>query len=123
MDVIRDLSGNNLNLVLEKVDGTLRTLLGSASTVMQSQSIEAPNIRKIFVANGRVSSGIGDAIVHIDVSLDNIVWINSVVELVLSLSTTVSGVTNFIDNPWRFVRARITAISGTNPIITVKVFT
>lgn len=62
-------------------------------------------------------TGAISATVAIDVSNDNTNWINAGT---ITLSGTTSATDGFTtDSPWKYIRARVTAISGTGATATV----
>lgn len=79
---------------------------------------DSPNATYQAVVSG---TGAVTATVVIDVSNDNINWLDTVMGTI-TLSGTTSDSDGFTTNaPWKYVRARVTAISGTGA--TVQVYT
>lgn len=73
--------------------------------------------KKVFQAYGNTSAGAGAATIVIEGSIfgTNYVTLGTIS---LTLGTTVTSDGFAIDAPWPFVRARISAISGTNASVT-----
>jgi hypothetical protein len=66
-----------------------------------------------------VGTGAVTATVVLDVSNDGVYWVSTVLGTI-TLSGTTSSSDGFTTTaPWKFVRARVTAISGTNAIVQV----
>lgn len=66
-----------------------------------------------------VGTGAVTATVVIDVSNDGVYWCSTVMGTI-SLSGTTSSSDGFVsDAPWKYVRARVTAISGTGATVQV----
>lgn len=79
---------------------------------------DSPNATYQAVVSG---TGAVTATVVIDVSNDNANWLDTVMGTI-TLSGTTSDSDGFTTNaPWKYVRARVTAISGTGA--TVQVYT
>ena len=83
-------------------------------------SHEPWNHKRTFHADGIVSAATGSATIAIEVSNtddpDTFVVGGTIT---LSLTTTISGDGFTTDAPWRFVRANVTAISGTDATVNV----
>jgi len=72
--------------------------------------------RRTFQADGITSAGAGTADVDIEVSNDNINWFQlGQISLVLSTTAATDGFNS--DAPWRYIRARITTITGTDATV------
>ena len=71
-----------------------------------------------FQASGATSAGAGAATVKIQVSNDGTNWVDlGTITLTLSSTSSSDGFAAFA--AWAYVRANITAISGTNAAVTV----
>lgn len=93
------------------LSGAIATGAGSAFGPFESDS-------STFQATGTTSTGDGDATIKIQVSNDNSNWIDlGTISLTLSTSAATDGFAALA--PWAYVRANVTAISGTNAAVTV----
>jgi hypothetical protein len=93
--------------------------MGSGITTTTTSEVHRPNGAKAsFQANGTTSTGAGAATVKIQGSLDNSIWID-LGTITLTLATTESGDGFAINAPWEYVRANVTAISGTDASVDV----
>lgn len=74
--------------------------------------------KRTYQAYGNTSAGAGSSTIDIEVSLDGTAWIvQRTITLTLGVAVTTDGYTT--DAPWRFTRANVTAISGTNAKVSV----
>lgn len=82
--------------------------------------------RRSFQARGTTSAGAGAA--SIDIQVTNVAvptessdaqWLTAMT-ISLTLGTTETCDGNGIDRPWRWVRAKVASISGTNASVTVE---
>jgi len=88
-------------------------------TTSTSILIQPWNGRMTFQANGATSAGAGTATILIEASLDNTNFI-LLGTLTLSWTNPALGSDGIaIDAPWQFIRARITALTGTDATINV----
>jgi len=72
-----------------------------------------------FQATGVTTAGAGSATVKIQVSNDETAWLDlGTITLTLSTSAASDGFSTIA--PWAFVRANLTAISGTGASVTVS---
>jgi hypothetical protein len=78
--------------------------------------------RMTFQASGTTTAGAGAATVKIQVSNDGANWLD-LGTISLTLSTTSSSDGFAAEAPWQFVRANITAISGTGASVNVQMST
>src|SRR3972149_3373366 len=68
---------------------------------------------RTFQASGSTSAGVGAAAVKIQVSNDNVNWILiGTISLTLGVAVTTDGFAS--DAAWRYVRANVDSISGTD---------
>ena len=97
---------------------TAATATGAGSTMPRAAG------QSSILGYGITSAGAGAATVAIEVSNDGTNWKTSGT-LTLKLATTVTTDTNtdthLIDAAWAYVRANVTAISGTNAAVTVTI--
>lgn len=83
-------------------------------------SIQPWSNNKVFQATGSVTAGAGSATVLIQGSLDGSTW-----ETIDTLTVTITNSTGLysdfgaVNQAWPYMRARITAIAGTNATINV----
>ncbi len=94
-------------------------ILTDSITTDTSDSIKGWTGRMTFQAHGLVSASTGAATILIEGSLDDSQFL-LLGTLTLALTTAASSDGIAVDAPWRFMRARISAISGTDA--TVQVF-
>lgn len=95
-------------------------LSGATATGAGSAFGPFENDTATFQASGATSSGAGAATVKIQVSNDGTNWID-IGEISLTLATTASSDGFAAYAPWAYVRANITAISGTGASVTVTI--
>lgn len=96
----------------------------AAIATSTSPSIKPWGAKRTFYANGTTSAGVGAATILIEVSdvdsASNGDWITAAtITLTLGTTTTSDGFAS--DAAWRFVRSRITAISGTDATVNIYV--
>jgi len=94
------------------------SLLTAATTTETGDSHNFWGSHYTFHATGTTSSGAGAATILIEVSNDNSNFI-TLITIVLTLATSVSGDGCASMAPWRYHRARVTAISGTGASVDV----
>jgi hypothetical protein len=73
---------------------------------------------KTFTATGTTSAGSGASTIDIEASLDNVNWV-VLDTLSLTLGTTATSDWGYDQNAWRYVRANVKTISGTDAAVTV----
>lgn len=76
------------------------------------------NQQRTFQAIGSTSAGAGAATIIIEVSNNGTDFL-TIGTITLTLATTASNDGFASDAPWRFVRSRVSAISGTGATVTV----
>lgn len=99
-------------------------LLTAATTTATSQAFKPITVPRTYHAFGETSAGAGAATIVIDVSnveapATDADWI-VMGTITLTLGTTRTGDGFTSTSAWRNVRARITAISGTNASVNVR---
>lgn len=95
-------------------------LLENQITTATSDQAEPWHTNRTFEAYGTTSSGSGAATVIIEVrNSEQSDW-HTMATITLTLGTTVSGDGFSSSAAWRYVRARITAISGTNATVSAN---
>lgn len=99
---------NTVNLVTDK------TTTGAAST--KDASTLGPH--RVYAARGTTSAGAGAATILIQGSLDGTNWI-TLATITLTLATTSSADGFASTAPWPYIRANVSAISGTGAAVTV----
>ncbi len=98
--------------------GTVMTCLARATTTVTGSGMYKDAPQSAFQATVQ-GTGAVTATVVIEASLDNLFWIATPLGTI-TLSGTTSASDGFTtDAPWKYVRARITAISGTGAGVTV----
>lgn len=96
-----------------------QNLLTAATTTATGDSYEPWSNNRTYAASAATSSGAGALTVVIEVRNDSsAAWITmGTITLTLSTTAISDGLSSIV--PWRYVRARITAISGTGATATV----
>lgn len=94
-------------------------LLTASTTTATGDAHEPWGDTRTYGATGTTSAGAGSATILIEVRNDpNAAWITmGTITLTLSTTATADGFSSIV--PWRYVRARISAISGTTATVTV----
>lgn len=102
-------------------------LLEAATTTATGTNARPGSPMLSLHAYGETSSGSGSSTIVIEVSnLDspvtttNVDWLTACT-ITLTLATTRSGDSCVINAPWRTIRARVTAISGTGASVNVRI--
>lgn len=100
--------------------GTVRNMYAEPGTLTASTSLvcykDSPNttFQAIIIGTGAVT-----ATVVIDASNDGVNWVSTVLGTI-TLSGTNSASDGFTTNaPWKYVRARVTALTGTGSTVQV----
>ena len=99
-------------------------LVKNAITTGAGASLQNPTggvanlANRTFQASGSVSASTGEATIKIQVSNDGDNWIDlGAITLTLGTSVTSDGIASFA--AWYYVRANVTALSGTNATVNV----
>ena len=96
-------------------------LLTSQTTTATGETHEPFGRTRSFSAYGS-TSGAGAVVATIEVSNNNSIWLTlGSISLTLGTSVTQDGFSS--ETPWRYVRAKISSISGTNATVTVNMGT
>jgi len=99
--------------------GTVLTILGPTTTTVTGAGMFKDAPQSTFQANV-VGTGAVAATVIIECSNDNVYWCSTALGTI-TLSGTTSSADGFTTSaPWKYVRARITAISGTGATVDVN---
>lgn len=93
------------------------TLLSGAIATGAGGSFQPFGSKKVFQAYGTTSAGSGSATVKIQASITGSHWID-LATITLTLGTTVTSDGFASDTVWPYVRANITALSGTDATVT-----
>lgn len=95
-----------------------KKILDDVTTTATGTAVEPYGPKMSFQSQGSVSASTGSATILIEVSNDNTNWITMSTHT-LSLTTTESAsvVGSTADASWNKVRARVSAISGTNATV------
>ncbi len=101
------------------------TILSAAITTDTGTGYRIRHSLKSVQAWGLTTAGAGAATIDIEGSYDGTYYVR-LFTITLTLATTVTFAANNTDGytinaPWLYVRARVTAISGTNAAVTVGV--
>lgn len=98
-------------------------LLSSVTTTGASSQQEPFHTNRSFEAYGATSAGAGAATIKIQVrNSEDADW-KDLGTITLTLSTTTSGDGFVTSAAWRYVRANVTAISGTDATVSVNMGT
>lgn len=98
---------------------TCTTAILSAATATGAGSVFTPwGAKRTFQAYGTTSAGAGAASINIEGSNDSSNWL-TIGNISLTLATTASNDGFASDAPWRFIRANVASISGTNASVSV----
>lgn len=106
------------------INAAIATGVSENFTLMREGSSASP--KRTFHAYGTTSSGAGSATIMVEVSnfadpgtaANGQNWVTAAT-ITLTLATTQSGDGVAIDAAWRWVRARLSAISGTGATVSV----
>lgn len=93
-------------------------LLTNATATGAGSTFELHARQCTFQATGTTTAGSGAATIAIRVSNDKVTWL-TLGTISLTLSTVASGDGFASDAAWAYVRANVTAISGTGASVTV----
>lgn len=97
------------------------SLLAAATTTETGGSKQLSTAKKVLHCFGTTTAGAGAATVLIEVSSDGTEnsWI-LLATMTLTLATTKSSEGFVSDAPWAYMRARVSAISGTGAAVSVN---
>lgn len=96
-------------------------ILSAATTTISGSAHQPWGGKRVFQAYGTTSAGSGSATIKIEASLDGVGWVE-LDSLSLTLATTrATGVEDSSENgfPWLNIRARVSAITGTDASVNV----
>lgn len=103
--------------------GSSVALLSAATATGAGVATKPRRAIRTFQARGATTAGAGSATVVIEVSLVPVPTVDTdwltLGTLTLTLATTPSGDGFATDAPWHWVRARVSAISGTGAAVSV----
>jgi len=103
-------------------DGSSVALLDAATATGAGVASAPRRVRRAFHARGATTAGAGSVTVVIEVSLvptpTETDWL-TLGTITLTLSTTPTGDGFATDSPWRWVRGRVSAISGTGAAVSL----
>jgi len=93
-------------------------LLDAVLVPVTGESHAPVDAKRTFQATGFTTAGAGSVTIVIEASNDNVNFLTlATITLVLGVAVTTDGTAS--DAAWRYVRARVTAISGTGAQTTV----
>ncbi len=98
-------------------------LLAAATATGSSAQVEPYHTNRTFEAYGTTSSGSGAATVVIEVRNSELSDWHTLATITLTLGTTTAGDGAVSSAAWRYVRARLSAISGTAATVGVNMGT
>lgn len=96
----------------------MQVLLNNATATGAGSAISLRSADVTFQATGITTAGAGSATTAIEVSNDGRSWL-VVGTITLTLSTTAASDGFAISARWNFVRANVTAVSGTGASVTI----
>lgn len=102
-----------------KLNDLQESLLTAATAVSAGASLDIRGKAKLAIqAIGSTSAGSGAATILAQVSNNGVNWLTAGT---ITLALTTGGVTDglVIDAPWSYIRANVTAISGTGASVSV----
>lgn len=103
--------------------GVLPLLTAATSSSATSSGVEPYHTNRSFEAFGSTASGSGAATILIEVqNSENSDW-HTLCTFTLTLGTSVAGDGAVSNAAWRYVRARVTALSGTGASVSVNMGT
>lgn len=94
-------------------------LILNSATATGAGEIFPALITRTFHGYGTTASGSGSADIDIQVSNDGLSWITAGTIQLHSLATSVTADGLAVTVPWKYVRANVTAISGTGASVSV----
>lgn len=119
--LVQTLGASGYEVARVKVE---RKLLDAVTTTGAGSSKARQNPLSSVLGWGTTTAGAGSATVAIEVSNDGTNWVVAGT-LSLTLATTVTTTTNTdgfnINADWAYIRANVTAISGTGAAVTVSI--
>lgn len=75
---------------------------------------------RVFQAFGQTSAGVGSATIEVQVSADNVNWLDTpLATITLTLGTTTVTEGFSTNSQWAYVRGEVTAISGTDATVSL----
>lgn len=100
-----------------------KLMLNGATSTGAGSAIDPDVAKQTFQAYGSTTAGSGAATIKIEannvsLSAADALWI-TIGTITLTLGTTITTDGFVIDAPWGFIRANVTAISGTGASVTV----
>lgn len=94
------------------------TIVDAATSTGLGSSFQPWGKKRVFQVIGSVSSGSGSSDIDIEGSLDGNNWVK-LNTFNLTLSTTVVTEKYVTDEPWKYIRGNVTAISGTGASVSL----
>ena len=91
-------------------------LLAAATATGAGNGEELFGEKYTFFASGTTSAGAGAAVIKVQVSNDDVTYID-LGEISLTLATTASADGFASDAPWKHVRGNVSSISGTDATV------
>lgn len=92
-------------------------ILEAVTTTGASTAMKSKHVRSVQ-ATGLTTAGVGAATINVEVSNDKVNWLVAfTISLTLGTSVTTDG--QELDARWEWIRANVTAISGTGASVTV----
>lgn len=93
-----------------------RKIMAAATSTGAQSSVEAFSKDRTYQIYGTTSAGSGAAVVKIQGSNDDSNWLD-LGQVSLTLSTTASNDGFASNTAWRYIRANVSSISGTNAAV------
>ncbi len=95
-------------------------LLGATATTGVGQAFTNYAERSTYQVTGKTSAGSGSATVRVEVSNDELDWLEAATVTLALVAAEYSSDGFVLCAPWRFVRANVVAISGTGAFVIVN---
>lgn len=91
-------------------------LLEAATAISTGNAKTLIGHKATFQASGKTSSGVGAAVIVVEVSNNNQNW-EVASTITLPLGTTSASASDVMDAPWAYARGRVADISGTGAAV------
>lgn len=95
--------------------------LSAVTTTASGEAVELGDSKRTIHVTGTTSSGTGSATIVVEVSNDTTwPWLTADT-LTLTLGTTATASGTLVDADWKYIRLRVSAISGTGASVSGKI--
>ena len=96
----------------------VRTILDSVLVTGAGNAFKSTSPKRTVQAIGKTSAGVGAASIFVQASNDGTNWV-TIDTLSLTLGTTITSDHYTEDLPWKYIRANVNSISGTDAEVSV----